>query len=130
MLCQCGSKSKVLDSRLQNDGGMWRKRKCLSCGNIFTTTELICVTLAAAKGRPIASDGVAKDRHVTMMNKRIVAPQPKPMIRPKHARSVPTKIPKNRKEVAAQTAASEAPRITPARNRIEDMRMQKSLDEY
>ena len=130
MLCQCGSKSKVLDSRLQDDGGMWRKRKCLSCSNIFTTTELICVTLAAAKGRPIATDGVAKDRHATMTNKRVVAQQPKPMTRPKHVRSVPTKIPKNRKEVAVQTAASEAPRIIPARNRIEDMRMQNLLDEY
>lgn len=130
MLCQCGNRTKVLDSRLQDDGGMWRKRKCLTCGKVFTTTELVCLTLPAAKGRPIARDGIAKDRHATMTNKRVVAPPPTPVIRPKDSRSKVTKIPKNRKEVAEQSAASAEPRVVPARNRIEDMRMQNLLDEY
>lgn len=42
MKCRaCGSdKSKVVDSRAQEDGGRWRRRECLVCEQRFSTIEI------------------------------------------------------------------------------------------
>ena len=142
MRCQCGSKTNVLDSRLQDDGGMWRKRRCPACSKVFTTTEVVCITLPGMQGRPPNSHEPNKDKHVSMRTKRLVVPDVKPVQRPKHARSnskktaapkskkiVPTVIPKNRKEIAEQIAQSPEPRQIAARNRIEDLRNERLLNE-
>lgn len=41
MVCiQCGSETTVINSRLQKRRNqVWRRRKCLSCGTVFSTTE-------------------------------------------------------------------------------------------
>jgi transcriptional regulator NrdR family protein len=42
MVCiQCGAETKVVNSRLQKRlNQVWRRRKCTSCGIIFTTNEV------------------------------------------------------------------------------------------
>lgn len=41
MVCiYCGATTKVINSRAQvRMGGVWRRRRCLACNNIFTTVE-------------------------------------------------------------------------------------------
>jgi transcriptional repressor NrdR len=43
MVCiYCGSKTQVVNSRaLKRNNGVWRRRKCLSCGAIMSTEEAI-----------------------------------------------------------------------------------------
>lgn len=43
MVCiQCGSDTKVVNSRLKKRSNqVWRRRKCLGCGNVFTTDETV-----------------------------------------------------------------------------------------
>ena len=43
MVClHCGSETQVINSRLQKRSNqVWRRRKCLTCGNVFTTEETI-----------------------------------------------------------------------------------------
>ena len=43
MVCiYCKSETQVTNSRHQiRSGGIWRRRKCLSCGRIFTTAEQV-----------------------------------------------------------------------------------------
>lgn len=36
----CGTKTLVIDSREQENGSIWRKRRCPKCGFIFTTIEV------------------------------------------------------------------------------------------
>ena len=39
---KCDSETGVCDSRLRNEANIvWRRRKCKSCGHIFTTEEVI-----------------------------------------------------------------------------------------
>lgn len=42
MVCiQCGAETKVVNSRLQKRlNQVWRRRKCLACGVVFTTNEV------------------------------------------------------------------------------------------
>ncbi len=42
MVCYyCKQKTQVINSRLKNrSNSIWRRRKCLNCGQIFTTTEV------------------------------------------------------------------------------------------
>lgn len=41
MVCvHCGGKTKVINSRRQQRGNqVWRRRQCLGCGAVFSTTE-------------------------------------------------------------------------------------------
>jgi transcriptional repressor NrdR len=42
MVCvHCGAKTRVLNSRWQRRSNqIWRRRKCLKCGSVFTTEEI------------------------------------------------------------------------------------------
>jgi len=40
MKCDCGGGTKVIDSRVQPDKILKRRRKCLVCGTRFTTIEV------------------------------------------------------------------------------------------
>lgn len=48
MVCvYCGGQTKVTNSRLQQrNNQVWRRRRCLDCGAIFTTTEAIAYDIA------------------------------------------------------------------------------------
>ena len=39
-LCQCGGKTRVLDSREHTDGMLYRRRVCPECDNRFSTYEI------------------------------------------------------------------------------------------
>lgn len=40
MVCiYCKSKTNVVNSRVKSNSLVWRRRKCLNCGAVFTTTE-------------------------------------------------------------------------------------------
>jgi transcriptional repressor NrdR len=57
MVClYCGSETKVINSRRQKrNNQVWRRRKCLACGAVFTTHEAIELesALSVSKdGRP------------------------------------------------------------------------------
>lgn len=43
MVCvQCGRNTQVINSRLQKrNNKVWRRRKCLNCGTVFSTQEII-----------------------------------------------------------------------------------------
>lgn len=61
MKCACGSKSIVRDTRPHSDG-VWRQRKCTVCGDVFTTIEVTCTTVAPPhKGRPFGAKERPKD---------------------------------------------------------------------
>lgn len=38
----CGGDTTVVDSRLHYSGGIYRRRKCLVCGFLFSTMEIEC----------------------------------------------------------------------------------------
>lgn len=51
MMCVCGHRAKVLDSRIAS-GGVRRRHECESCGNRFNTIELLVESgKKHAKGR-------------------------------------------------------------------------------
>ncbi|HUY85372.1 MAG TPA: hypothetical protein VMU97_02555, partial [Candidatus Dormibacteraeota bacterium] len=53
MVCvHCGDKTKVSNSRRQHKGNqVWRRRQCLQCGAVFSTTESVQYELAWAVRR-------------------------------------------------------------------------------
>ena len=53
MFCTCGSRTIVKDSRVQ-EVGYWRRRRCLACGNTFTTFEQVCETLPQKRAKVLA----------------------------------------------------------------------------
>lgn len=53
MKCKCGGATIILDSRHTTEGGRWRRRKCLTCNQKFTTLEYIIDEVQDKRGRPI-----------------------------------------------------------------------------
>jgi transcriptional regulator NrdR family protein len=50
MKCSCGGSTQVKDSRLHVSGGILRRRKCVSCGETFSTLERHCETIVGVRG--------------------------------------------------------------------------------
>lgn len=47
MNCECGYETKVVDSRQKAVGTVYRRRRCLGCGNKFSTYEVLAEDLEA-----------------------------------------------------------------------------------
>jgi hypothetical protein len=118
MLCpECQGKTKVFDSR-EIEGGTWRRRRCVTCGFSFTTAEQQCATIPGIRA------GFRRADSPPPKKRQVVMPAVARVERPKRLRS-PSAEPKGAKREDTEPA----PRVTPARNRIEDMRNARLLDE-
>jgi transcriptional repressor NrdR len=64
MVCvYCDSPTQVVNSRLQRRGNhIWRRRKCLSCSSVFTTTEHPELTTSFAVDHPKGLMPFSRDR--------------------------------------------------------------------
>ncbi len=38
---KCCGETQVVDSRERDDGSVWRRRRCKSCGHLFHTSETV-----------------------------------------------------------------------------------------
>lgn len=100
MNCSCGSDTSVVDTRPINEKtNIWRRRKCKACGCLFTTIEQLCETMPGKRGKLHVSERTAKQQVKPVPVKAVVAPR-----------------------------STTPPRVQTTRNRIEDMRMQKELN--
>jgi transcriptional regulator NrdR family protein len=100
MNCSCGSDTNVVDTRTINEKtNVWRRRKCKACGCLFTTIEQLCETMPGKRGKLHVSERTAKQQIKPVPVKAVVAPR-----------------------------SNTPPRVQTTRNRIEDMRMQKELN--
>lgn len=106
MKCQCNGETIVKDSRY-GDGYQWRRRECKVCKTQFNTEESICDILNIKKGKPFLNG--------------IGPAEPKKRVR------VPAK-PRVRKAPMIKVAAPVIfVEVKPARNRVEDLRMEREL---
>lgn len=59
MLCECGAKTQVIDSRVEARHGVYRRRRCPDCGRRFSTRE---VEITAAEVLAARQEGAAVAR--------------------------------------------------------------------
>lgn len=110
MKCHCGGRTDTVDGRYIEQG-YWRRRVCRLCGENSTTVEQVCVT---EKGTRVKQPKV----HVPAVPRVKLAPR----------RSAAHKPKQEGRAVLEQRAQSKEPPVAPARNRIEDLKMQRALE--
>ena len=125
MICSCGAASAVKDTRQINDGkNVWRRRICIGCGAQFTTVEQLCETIPGKRGA----------LNVRSTNAgRLVKPVTKVDVEAPHGkrrqRVLQKKLETKQKEELKpkpKPKTKPAP-VVPARNRIEDMKLEREL---
>lgn len=101
MKCTCGGDLQAKDGRLIPEG-YWRRRKCVACGEQYTTLEQFCETVRGTRTKqPVVK--AEKPPVINSVKPRKERPQP----------AVPLRQPLY------------VPRKEAARNRIADMKWEK-----
>lgn len=137
MNCDCGGSTHVLDTRRHPQGGVWRRRECNKCKEIFTTLEVHCATNEwytharidpnrvrssidhPKKGQPRKTGGATRKKEPppAVLEWKSEGPQAPSSVSPKAA--VPSEV----------SQASEAKAIAEtARKKIEDLRDLRALE--
>jgi transcriptional regulator NrdR family protein len=111
MICQCGGKTYVLDSRLHTEG-YWRRRRCAVCKAEFTTIEKLCTSILMPRG---------KDKKTIQAKKSVVSKRINSMLLTV-APSLQPKAP-----VQLVEAAEPSEPVESARDRIQRLRDEREL---
>lgn len=105
MICKCGGKTHVKETRTTSNGMVWRRRECLICSNCVATVEVQADNMIFASKpskKLIAIKSIKEDDFIER--------------RAANAKNEPEQINDERR--------------IEARLRIEDMKMQRELDSY
>jgi hypothetical protein len=148
--CECGGKTQTKDTR-KIEQGIWRRRKCVTCGAEFTTLEQRCETVrtpytskrsgdkrdalvvAPDVAKVVAPRARAATRKPTPLRKLeaacdMIAAQPKPAPKVRRA-PPPASIPPRTDKT--YPAPQQVNRNEPtARDRIEDMKAERKNSDY
>lgn len=127
MKCDCGGRLDVTSGRPYEDG-YWRRMKCVDCGTVRTTLEQFCTTVRGNNH---------KQKQITFAAENgLVVVGPEGGRRPK--KIAPPEVVVARKSLVTKVKEFLTPKphvpygsdnpLTVARNRVEDMKAQRELD--